>query len=158
MISSNLRLSPNTMFKENGPFNITPIVKVDRCVEFEPGTSHCKRSNGTLEYSFKLRCLARQIFPNGTVISESSQAKDLTVERFVDNITEDMKPINAAKTGESNVGGSVITGLIVILVLVALGMVCYAQRFKVSANGFVITCLIQAINILCYVYSFHVPM
>ena len=126
-----MRLSPNTMFKEDGPFNIDPVVKIDQCIEFERDSSDCKRSNGTLEYKFRLRCLARQIFPNGTVISESSQVKDLTVERFVDNITEHMKPEIEPQTGETNVGASVITGLIVILILVAIGIVCYAQRFKV---------------------------
>ena len=122
------------MFKEDGPFNITPVVKVDRCIEFYTDSSDCKRSNGTLEYSFRLRCLARQIFPNGTVISESSQVKDLTVERLVDNITEDMKPMTEHQTGKTNVGASVITALIVILILVAIGIVCYAQRFKVIRN------------------------
>ena len=126
-----MRLSPNTMFKGDGPFNITPVVKIDQCIEFERGSSDCKRSNGTLEYTFRLRCLARQIFPNGTVISESSQVKDLTVERVVDNITEDMKPEIEPQTGETNVGASVITGLIVILILFAIGIVCYAQRSKV---------------------------
>ena len=134
MISSNLRLSPNTMFKDDGPFNITPVVKVDQCIEFYTDSSDCMKSNGTLEYSFRLRCLARQIFPNGTVISESSQVKDLTVERLVDNITEDMKPMTEHQTGKTNVGASVITALIVILILVAIGIVCYAQRFKVIRN------------------------
>ena len=119
------------MFETDSPFNIVPVVKSDQCVEYNVDSNDCKRSNGTLEYRFTLRCLSRQIFPNGTVISESSLAKDLTVERFVDNITEDMKPIKEPQTGQTNVGASVITGLIVIMILVAIGIVCYAQRFKV---------------------------
>ena len=120
------------MFETKSPFNIIPKVNVDRCLEFTEDSTTCKRSNGSLVYSFTLRCLSRQMFPNGTIIDESSLAENLSVERYVDNITEDMEPLNRPLTGETNIGASVITALVVIVVFVAVALVCYAQKYKVS--------------------------
>ena len=120
------------MFNENSPFNISPkVVKVDQCIEFDNDSNTCKRRNGTLQYNFTLRCLSRQIFPNGTVINESSLAKRISVERYADNITEDMEPSTEPLTGTTNIGATVVTVLVVILVLVAIALLCYAQKFKV---------------------------
>lgn len=120
------------MFKMGSPFNTTPKVNFDQCLEFDSSTESCKISNGTLEYDFTLRCLSRQIFPNGTVINESSLAKRLSVERYVENLTEDMEPPSDSLIKESNIGATVITAIIVIIVMIAIALVCYAQKYKVS--------------------------
>ena len=96
-------------------------------------TAKCKRGNGTLEYTHMLRCLSRQSYPNGTVISESSQAKMLQMTRHVDDITED--DIGDAASSESlsqtNMGATAVAIIIVIFVFIALAILCYAQRYKV---------------------------
>jgi hypothetical protein len=130
-ITSKLVLSQDVMFNMHSPFNIKPKVNVDECLEFDNDLRSCQRSNGTLEYTFSLRCLSRQMFRNGTLINESSLSKQLSVERYVENITEDMAPTNEPQTGQTNIGATVITVLIVIAVLTAIVLVCYAQKSKV---------------------------
>ena len=122
------------MFDVNSAFNIEPKVNIDKCVEYDTDSRNCKRSNGTFEYGFTLRCLLRQTFPNGTVINESSLAKQLSVQRYVDDITQDMEPKFEFIVKNTNIGATVLTSLIVIAVLVAIGLVCYAQKYKVTGN------------------------
>ena len=124
------------MFDVGSAFNIEPKVNIDKCVEYEINSKRCKRSNGTFEYGFTLRCLLRQTFPNGTVINESSLAKKLFVQRYVDDITQDMEPKFEPIVNNTNIGATVVTALIVIAVLVAIGLVCYAQKYKVTGNIF----------------------
>ena len=126
------------MFKMESPFNITPKVHFDKCMEFDSTRENCKIRNGTLEYNFTLRCLSRQVFPDGTVINESSLAKRLSVERYVENLTDDMGPTSDSITNRSNVGATVITALVVIIVMIAIALVCYAQKYKVSSIIFLI--------------------
>ena len=126
------------MFAVGSAFNIEPKVNIDKCVEYEINSKSCKRSNGTFEYGFTLRCLLWQTFPNGTVINESSLAKKLFVQRYVDDITQDMEPKFEPIVNNTNIGATVVTALIVIAVLVAIGLVCYAQKYKVTGNIFLV--------------------
>ena len=121
------------MFKAESAFNVTPSkVHLDACLEFDSSTGSCRVSNGTLKYNFTLRCLSRQFFPNGTVITESSVAKRLSVDRYVKTLSNDMEPKTDSLIKRSNVGATVITTIIVIIVIIAIALVCYAQKYKVS--------------------------
>ena len=46
-----------------------------------------------------------------------------------------MEPTNEPQTGKTNIGATVITSLIVIIVLIAIALVCYAQKFKVRLEN-----------------------
>ena len=65
-------------------------------------------------------------------------AKKLFVQRYVDDITQDMEPKFEPIVNNTNIGATVVTALIVIAVLVAIGLVCYAQKYKVTGNIFLV--------------------
>ena len=113
------------MFVEGSPFDINPKVNVDKCLEVDSSTGKCKISNGTLEYFYTLRCLSRQTFPNDTVINESSLARKLNVVKYVDDITAYMEPPPNEALTQTNVGATVITALIVILVFIAISLLSF---------------------------------